>query len=192
MIISLKAGYLLYLFHAGLKNQRIKPKDVRHFENTDNPQRCHVRLFRLFLSRRPADSERFYLKEKKGWKKEEIWYTGRPIGKNQLSRLISTICTAVGITGNKRNHSLKATCATRLYQANVDEQMIMERTGHRSLAGVRAYKRTSNVQIENSSALLGGSVIQEIAKVLRGSVPSVESVSINFNFKDCSVNIHNN
>ena len=36
--------------------------------------------------------------------------------------------------------------ATRLYQAGVDEQLIMERTGHRSLDGVRSYKRTSQEQ----------------------------------------------
>ena len=36
-----------------------------------------------------------------------------------------------------------ATAATRLYNAGVDEQLIMETTGHRSLEGVRSYKRTS-------------------------------------------------
>ena len=43
------------------------------------------------------------------------------------------------------NHSLRATCATRLYQAGVDEQLITERTGHTSLA-VRSYKRSSTQQ----------------------------------------------
>ena len=54
------------------------------------------------------------------------------------------MCKAAGISGYKTNHSLRATTATRLYQAGVEEQL--ERTGHRSLDGVRSYKRTSDEQ----------------------------------------------
>ena len=43
---------------------------------------------------------------------------------------------------------------TRLYQAGVDEQLIMEKTGHRSLEGVRSYKRTNMEQQENLSDIL--------------------------------------
>jgi integrase len=39
------------------------------------------------------------------------------------------------LKGRYTNHSLRATTATRLYQAGVEEQLIMERTGHRSLDG---------------------------------------------------------
>ena len=42
-----------------------------------------------------------------------------------------------GIKGYKTNHSLKAT-ATRLYSAGIDEQLVMERTGHRSIEGIRS------------------------------------------------------
>ena len=50
--------------------------------------------------------------------------------------------------------SLRATATSRLYHCGVDEQLIMERTGHRSLEGVRSYKRTSNTQRENLSSIL--------------------------------------
>ena len=53
-----------------------------------------------------------------------------------------------------RHHSLRATAATRLYQAGVHEQLVMERTGHRSLEGVRLYKRTSDEQREALSDIL--------------------------------------
>ena len=52
------------------------------------------------------------------------------------------------------NHSLRATAATRLYEAGIDEQLVMERTGHRSLEGVRSYKRTSSEQKEVVSDIL--------------------------------------
>ena len=63
------------------------------------------------------------------------------------------ICKNAGIPWHKTNHSLRATTATRLYQSGVDEQLV-ERTGHRSLDGVRSYKRTSASQREALSDIL--------------------------------------
>ena len=59
------------------------------------------------------------------------------------------MCNAAGISGFKTNHSLRATAATRLYQSGVDEQLVMERMGHRSIDGIRSYKRTADFQREN-------------------------------------------
>ena len=50
-----------------------------------------------------------------------------------------------GFNGFFSNHFLRATATTRLYLAGVDEQLIAEKTGHRSLS-VRNYKRTSEDQ----------------------------------------------
>ena len=55
---------------------------------------------------------------------------------------------SAGIEGYKSNHSLHATAATRLYSSGVDEQLVMEGTGHRSTEGIRSYKRTSPEQQE--------------------------------------------
>ena len=52
-----------------------------------------------------------------------------------------------GISGYKTNHSLRATTVTRLFHEGVDEQLIMERTGHHSVDGVRSYKRTTSKQV---------------------------------------------
>ena len=52
------------------------------------------------------------------------------------------------------NHSLRATAATRLYQAGIDEQLIMETTGHHNLEGVHSYKHTNREQQENVSDIL--------------------------------------
>ena len=60
--------------------------------------------------------------------------------------MVKKMYADANITGYKTNHSLRATTATRLYHAGVDEQLIMERTGHRSLDGVISYKRTSDNQ----------------------------------------------
>ena len=71
---------------------------------------------------------------------------------------MSKVCKAAGIVGFKTNHSLIATAATRLYQSGVDEQLIMEKTGHRSLEGVCSYKRTSTEQREALSDIMNRKV----------------------------------
>jgi site-specific recombinase XerD len=52
----------------------------------------------------------------------------------------------VGATGNFTNHSLRQTCATRLFQNGVDEQQIMSIIGHLSRDAVRVYKEMSHDQ----------------------------------------------
>ena len=82
------------------------------------------------------------------------WFTCRPIGHNKLEGTVARLCRQAGIPGYHTNHSLRATAATRLYQSGVDEQLVMERTGHRSLDGVRGYKHTSIAQKEALSDIL--------------------------------------
>ena len=49
---------------------------------------------------------------------------------------------------------MRTTAATWLFDAGVDEQLIMTRTGHRSVAGVRSYKRvTDNLNMLTSCVL---------------------------------------
>ncbi len=66
-----------------------------------------------------------------------------------LLRILSKVCQKAGTSGYKTNHCLRATTATRLYLNGVDEQLVMERTGHRSIEGIRSYERTSSDQQEN-------------------------------------------
>ena len=65
------------------------------------------------------------------------------------------MCKDAGILGYHTNHSLRASAATRLHQSGcVEEQEIMERTGHRSSEAVRSYKRSSNEQLQQVSDIL--------------------------------------
>ena len=86
----------------------------------------------------------------------EVWYKTTPIGVNTLSKTVNRLCVKGGVGGYKSNHSLRVTAATRLFHNGIDEQLIMERTGHRSSDGVRAYKRTCPKQHEELSDVLQG------------------------------------
>ena len=68
---------------------------------------------------------------------------------------MAELAKKAGLIGNFSNHSLRATAASQLYNANVDEQLISEVTGHRSNA-VRGYKRTSSDQLKSVSNILYG------------------------------------
>ena len=123
----------------GLKGRKVKPKIVTHHANIDNPARCFVRLFKLYRSLCPLDGppNAFYLSPLKNHK-TDCWFSTAPIGKFKLSKAITNMCKDCGIQGYKTNHSLRATAATRLYSSGVDEQLVMERTGHHSIEGVYA------------------------------------------------------
>ena len=128
----------------GLKGCKIKPKEVVQYANTTNQARCPVSLFKLYNSLCPQDDRHqvFYLQPLKILTNDR-WYSSKPLGHNSLSNMVKKMCAAAGIEGHRTNHSLRTTAATRLFRAGIDEQLIMERTGHRSVDGVRNYKRTS-------------------------------------------------
>ena len=52
------------------------------------------------------------------------------------------------------NHSLRRSCAYRLFQEGAEEQVIMSVTGHRSVDGVRSYKMISDKQPQATSDIL--------------------------------------
>ena len=127
----------------GLNGRKISQK----IANTTDPDRCFVKLFKLYLSLCPEDapSDAFYLQPLKK-PSPTCWFSKQATGHMKLDSTVCRLCTKAGIKGHKTNHSLRATATSRLYQAGVDEQLVMERTGHRSVEGVRSYNRTSEEQ----------------------------------------------
>ena len=71
-----------------------------------------------------------------------------------LQQKVRKMCAEAGVSGNKTNHSLRATGATELYKKGVPEKLIQERTRHRSLESLRTYERSSEEQHKAVSTLL--------------------------------------
>ena len=63
------------------------------------------------------------------------WFAAQPIGYHKLNSTVARICTAAGVNQT-------ATAASCLYQAGVNEQIIVERTGHKSIDSVCRTLRT--------------------------------------------------
>ena len=82
-------------------------------------------------------------------------YGKQPVGRNKLSQIIPQMCKEARIEGRKTGHFGKVTCATALYRQDFSDQLIKERTGHRSLEALHKYKRTGpDQQYKVSMALL--------------------------------------
>ena len=128
---------------------------MQHHDNPENPARCFVRLFKWYQNLLPKDRPdgSFYFQPLKH-PRPDCWFSTKPIGHNALQGTVARLCQKAEITGFRSNHSLRATAASRLFHASIDEQLIMERTGHCSLEGVRSYKRTSDDQREALSDIL--------------------------------------
>ena len=128
----------------GLKHRKVEPKSVDIYQQK-NSDRCPVRLIIKYLLLLPKDHtcSAWYLQPVTKFR-PGYWYVNKPAGVNHLKNVIKELCKEGGIPGYFTNHSLHSTCATNLYRANVDKQLIQEITGHHSLA-VRSYKRTSTI-----------------------------------------------
>ena len=129
---------------SGIAQRKITPKQVVHHANKDNPSRCFVKLYQEYVRHCPTErkTDAFYLTPLRK-PKCDVWYSKIAVGHNTLDKTVKRLCAAAGIKGFKTNHSLRVTNATRLFQNGVDEQLIMSRTGHRSIEGVRTHKRIS-------------------------------------------------
>ena len=129
--------YLVYTEHVsktnqgGLQHRKKAPKQVIHHMNVDNPERCLGRLYKLYNSKCRVDrpESAFYIRPLVN----PIWYQNVPIGHNLLCKTIPRLFKDAEIQGHYTNHSLRATSATRLFNAGVDEQLIMSRTSHSSI-----------------------------------------------------------
>ena len=138
----------------GLSHRKVQPKTVTHYANP-NAERCFVRLYKFYCSKCPSNGPEnaFYLTPRPK-PTDECWYSREPVGHNPLGTTIKRLCQKGGVLGYKMNHSLRVTAATRLFQHGVDEQVIMNVTGHRSTDGVRAYKRMCEEQYKDVSNVL--------------------------------------
>ena len=120
------------------------PKELFQYENKANPNRCIVRLYKKYNSKCPArcPDKCLYLKAQTK-PTDDCWYCNAPVGHHLLGNTVKRLMEAAKIPGHFTNHSLRASAATRLFEARVDEQLIMMRTGHNLTSGVRSYKQVS-------------------------------------------------
>ena len=133
-------------------------KIVPIYSTPEAGERCHVHILNMYLSKLPEyaiSKDVFYLRPlSRVSTSPSPWFQSVPIGKKQLTKMVLNMCSAAGIQGPKSNHSLCATGATDLFQGNVPEKLIQERTGHKNVQALRVYQQTTNYQHQAVSKVL--------------------------------------
>ncbi len=110
-----------------------------------HPERNVVVIFEKYVSLLPVNGKNSSLYKHSLPKfslKANQWYADKPVGINVLKKTVKKLAELGGLEGCFTNHSLRSSCTTRMDNAGVDEQLIMETTSHKSEC-VRQYKRTS-------------------------------------------------
>ena len=128
--------------------------------------------------------------------------TVTPVGRHTLNE---KMCNMAGISGNKTNHSLKATRATHMYESGVPEKLIQERIGHNSLEALRLYERSSAGQHQTVSKILLAaqqqmyhhitdthSLFHMQSSIEQSQIYPLSLPGVSFqNLHGCTINIHN-
>ena len=183
-----------------MQQKDVAVKDLKIYAWPQLGDRCMVDVYNLYFGHIPVEGP-FY---RKPLASNPPKFSSQCIGHNKLAGLMKEMCQKTGLNGNFTNHSGKATCASRLFECNVDEQLIMQRqTGHRSSAVLSiqmAHGRAQHDSVENPAApsskkgkvLHDGELEPEIVNQVPPSLPSgsdtlkstlgKKRVSMTFNF----------
>ena len=81
-----------------------------------------------------------------------------PVGKNTLSKMLKEMYLEAGLPDIYTNHSLRAYGASILFQGEVPEKIIQQRTGHKSVNSLQQYERTTEAQLLDVSNVLSNNV----------------------------------
>ena len=123
--------------NGSFKQLHVKSKVVPVFACPEAGEKCPVHILDLYLSklRKEGTQDVFYLRPLESIPLDPSlpWYASVPVGRDTLHKKMSTMCKQAGVQGHKTNHSLRATSAMRMYEKNIPEKIIQERTGHRFL-----------------------------------------------------------
>ena len=119
-------------WQGGLHHLKLTAKDLKIYAKVELKERCAVSIFEFYLRLIPPEGP-FY---RRPLSCSPPKYSIQVIGVNKLNVIVKKICEKAGFKGYFTNHSGKVTCATELYKQNIDEQLIMQQTGHRSLDGI--------------------------------------------------------
>ena len=173
-----------------------KPYSVRTFHPTAQAtgnERCPVKIFKEFARRHPLEMNKpdspFYLAVKHQRKPDDdVWYMRSPLGKNEIGKFLSTAAKNAGLPGRVTNHSVRKTCISRLLDADVPNNFVVQLSGHRSLKSLDDYKSASyehqrrmSLALSRSSSNRPASISTRTETTTRStpSVTSVESATLN-------------
>lgn len=116
------------------------PKDRMIYQNQKDITKCPVIAIDKYLSKQPKTNcpPYFYLQPIDNPSSGSVWYKRTQVGQSTIADYTKDICKAAGIA-IRTSHALRRTAPSQLYDAQVDPQLIIEMTGHRTIEGLSLF-----------------------------------------------------
>lgn len=141
-------------FHGGLKDLKYTPKSIKHICHGigEVHEPCILEFYQVYIGLvqfKETKIDAFYFRPSKS----KLAFEKSVVGVNKLNEILPNMCKEAGIK-IKSAHCLRVACATKLFNSEVPEKIIRDRTGHRSNA-LFTYEKVSETQSRKVSELLG-------------------------------------
>ncbi|CAG2237633.1 unnamed protein product [Mytilus edulis] len=139
------------------EHEHLRWGDVELKTTSSGNQRCPIQMYLLYAQKRPVnmkeDEAKFYVGINNKASSGE-WFKNMAMGKNTIGKIVKTMAEEGGIEGRKVNHSARKTGITTLIHNGVQDTLVQQHSGHKSLASINNYSKASiNQQREMSSVL---------------------------------------
>ena len=128
--------------------------------STDGGARDPVRLFKLWMSKRPENMRNtgpLYLSIINRPKNDHIWYGKVRMGQNTIGNIMKSMASQ-GLTTTKRitNHSMRKTLVQKLKKSGQPRHIIKEITGHARESSLDDYDEVDEHQRRDLSHIISG------------------------------------
>lgn len=127
--------------------------------STNGGERDPVRLFELWLSKRPEgmkDNGPLYLSIIARPKSSDVWYTKVRMGQNTIGNIMKSMASCLNTTKKLTNHSMRKTLVSKLKKAGQARNIICEITGHARESSLDDYDQIDENQRRNLSHIISG------------------------------------
>lgn len=114
-------------------------------------KKCPIKLYEIYISKLNDKCDRLWQRAKDSYlPNESTWFQNRPIGKSTIAKFMNNICHICDIGKKYTNHCLRVS-AINILKSNFSDKNIMAISGHKSLASLSIYERTSEKKKESMS-----------------------------------------
>ena len=122
-------------------------------------ERCPVKHFRLYTSKRPPSlrcSGPLYLSVIEKPANDDVWFKIAPMGINYLGSIVSDIIADSSIATDKKysNHTVRKTTFKKMRSEGLSREQIRVVTGHKNIESMDAYDSGEDEALETPSNAL--------------------------------------
>ena len=142
-------------------------------EQQPNDPKCPVSSFKLYVSKLNREIPTFfcYPVENPAWTYHgKTWYTKKQLGVNTVGNWMTKLSKEVGLTKPYTNHCLRATAATRLVKARINDTQAMSVRSHNHESLLSHITESNASEMRHLSTLLH--IVEPLFRAQTAATPS--------------------